>query len=161
MFGVFRKNKIVNITSPISGVAVDLKEVNDPVFSERMLGEGVAIKPSNGILVAPCDGKLVRMFPTNYAIEMEIGENINILIHIGIDTVELKGEGFTRLIKEGTFVKKGTPIIEVDLEKLKEHRKNDIVPIVVTNMYNTKVFDYKLGKVVAGETIIMKVKNSD
>ncbi|MEG0386713.1 MAG: PTS glucose transporter subunit IIA, partial [Niameybacter sp.] len=112
MFNFFNKLKGIEIISPMTGEAIDLSQVPDPVFSEKMVGDGIAIIPTENRVVAPCDGKIVQIFPTNHAIGIETTTGLDLLIHIGIDTVDLKGEGFKRLVEEGDTVKMGDPILE-------------------------------------------------
>ncbi len=101
MFKFLKKNKEIELISPMTGDIIPLEEVPDPVFSEKMMGDGIAIEPSEGKVLSPIDGKIATIFPTNHAIGLVNKEGLEILIHIGIDTVELKGEGFTRIAEEG------------------------------------------------------------
>lgn len=158
MFGFLNKLKGIELCSPLTGEAVDLSEVPDPVFAEKMVGDGVAIKPTNGKVVAPCDGKIVQIFPTNHAVGMETNTGLDLLIHIGIDTVELKGEGFKRLVEEGENVKKGQPILEVDLKRVEALGKPIISPFIITNMDQVELKEYKKGEVQAGESTVLVLK---
>lgn len=157
MFNFFKK-KGIELCAPLSGNAVQLSEVPDPVFAEKMVGDGMAIIPTSNKVLAPCDGKVVQIFPTNHAVGMEIDGGVDILIHVGIDTVELKGEGFKRLVEEGTQVKKGTPLLEIDFEKVKELGKPVITPFIVTNMDKVEIQSRNESTVTAGETVVMTVK---
>ena len=101
MLGLFfKKEKIVEFKSPVSGETVDLTEVPDQVFASKMVGDGIAFKPDQGILFAPVSGEIVQVFPTKHAIGLRTKEGLEVLIHIGIDTVEMKGEGFKSFIKK-------------------------------------------------------------
>lgn len=131
MFRLF--NKEVKIMAPVSGRCVDLSHVPDEIFSQKMIGDGVAIIPSDGLFVAPADGELTMLFPTGHAYGMKVGQHIEILVHIGIDTVELNGEGFELLAEQGQQVKAGTPIIRVDLNFLKQKGYEIITPVIVTS----------------------------
>ncbi|MCT4593040.1 MAG: PTS glucose transporter subunit IIA [Anaeromicrobium sp.] len=144
MFNFFNRNKEIVLKAPFEGKIVDIEEVSDPVFSSKMLGEGVAIKPTSNTAVAPCDGEITQIFPTNHAFGITTKEGLEILVHIGIDTVNLKGEGFKRLVEVGTNVKKGTAIIEVDLEYIKQSGKESITPVVITNMDQVERIDKNL-----------------
>lgn len=155
MLNLFRKKKTIEIMSPLTGEAISIEQVPDQVFSTRMIGDGSAVVPSNGTVVAPCDGTVVQIFPTNHAIGLETEEGIELLVHIGIDTVELKGEGFTRLLEPGTKVTKGTPIVEVDLETLDFNNKSLVTPVIITNMDKIEKIQTVTGKTLAGETQIM------
>lgn len=144
MLGLFKKNKEVVLKTPFEGEIIDISEVNDPVFSEKMLGDGAAVKPRNSTAVAPCDGKLTQIFPTKHAFGITTKEGLEILVHIGLDTVTLKGEPFKSLVEEGIQVEKGTPIIEVDFHRIKELGKDTITAIVVTNMEKVKSIEKDL-----------------
>lgn len=130
---LFKKNQGVQIHSPVSGKVVPLEEVPDPVFAEKMMGEGIAIVPTDSMIVAPFDGEIVQIPDTKHAVGMRDEEGNEVLIHIGLETVELKGEGFTPKVQPGDQVTLGQPLIEIDLEYLRENAQNMITPIVVTN----------------------------
>lgn len=111
MFGSIFNNRNNNINNqvvvkaPISGKVIDLSEVKDEVFASRMIGDGIAIDPSEGSLIAPFDGKVKQVFSTGHAVVLESEGGLSILIHIGLDTVNLKGEGFKVLVSEGQSIK--------------------------------------------------------
>ena len=160
MFGFLNKLKGIELCSPLTGEAVELSGVPDPVFAEKMVGDGIAIKPTSGTVVAPCDGKVVQIFPTNHAVGIETSTGLDLLIHIGIDTVELKGDGFKRLVEEGEPVKKGQPILEVDLKRIEELGKSIISPFIITNADEVEFKEYKMGEVQAGETVVLVLKKN-
>lgn len=139
MFG-FKKNKKVKIIRPVKGNVVEISEVPDMVFSQKMLGDGFAIIPTEGVVKAPVSGQLVQIFPTNHAFGIRTDEGLEILVHIGIDTVELNGEGFERQLEPGRYVKIGDPIIKIDLEYIQSKGKNTITPIVFTSTDRVKEF---------------------
>ncbi|MBM7661992.1 PTS system D-glucosamine-specific IIC component [Bacillus mesophilus] len=120
--------------SPLAGEILPLDEVPDQVFSERMMGDGFAVLPNAGVVVSPVDGKIVNLFPTKHAIGIESSSGREILIHVGIDTVHLKGEGFTALVEQGDMVKKGQEILKIDLEFVKKNAPSIITPIIFTNL---------------------------
>mgnify|MGYP000984419551 CR=1 FL=1 len=157
MFKFLKKNKEIELTSPITGDIIPLEEVSDPVFAEKMMGDGIAIEPSEGKVLSPIDGKIATIFPTNHAIGLVNKEGLEILIHIGLDTVELKGDGFIRVAEEGQNVKKGDLLMEVDLEKLKESGKPTITPIIITNMDKVDKIEKNAGKVERGNSPIFTV----
>ncbi|MBM7854865.1 glucose-specific phosphotransferase system IIA component [Desulfohalotomaculum tongense] len=134
MFNLFGKSKPLSIRAPFEGKIVDITNVSDQAFSSKMIGDGVAVKPDSNIAVAPCDGTVTQIFPTNHAFVLTTKEGLEILVHIGINTVKLKGEGFKRLIEVGSEVKKGVGIIEVDLAYIEASGKDTITPIIITNM---------------------------
>lgn len=138
MFGLF-KNKSNEISTPVNGVVVDLKEVNDPVFSEKMMGEGFAVKPSDGKIHAPIKGTIKSVLPSLHALTLEADDGLDILIHIGLDTVELNGAGFSSTIQEGQKVKSGDLLVQVDRAFLAENKKDDIVIVVFPEMKDKKI----------------------
>jgi len=120
--------------SPITGELKDITEVPDQVFSGKMMGDGFAILPEEGMIVSPVDGKIVNVFPTKHALGIESKGGREILIHVGIDTVKLQGEGFESLVKEGDQVEAGQPLLKVDLDFIKANAPSIITPIVFTNL---------------------------
>ena len=134
MFNLFRKKEKNNVIgSPVKGKAVPLKEVSDPTFAEEMLGKGAAVIPEDGKFYAPADGEIGMVFDTLHAVSMTTDFRAEILIHIGLDTVKMKGEGFTGHVKAGDHVKKGDLLLEVDLEKVKAAGYDTITPVLVCN----------------------------
>lgn len=134
MFGFLKKRKeAYTLGSPAAGKAVPLSRVNDPTFSEGMLGQGIAVIPSEGKIYAPADGEIGMVFDTLHAISMTAECGAEILIHVGLDTVKMKGDGFTSCVQAGDEVKKGDLLLEVDLEKVKAAGYDVITPILVCN----------------------------
>ena len=134
MFNLFRKKEKNNVIgSPVKGKAVPLKEVSDPTFAEEMLGKGAAVIPEDGKFYAPADGEIGMVFDTLHAVSMTTDFGAEILIHIGLDTVKMKGDGFTGHVKAGDHVKKGDLLLEVDLEKVKTAGYDTITPVLVCN----------------------------
>lgn len=121
------------ILTPIQGDIRDLSSVPDEMFSQRMMGEGISIDPSDGIVYAPCDGVVATIFKTNHAVAIAADNGAEILIHVGIDTVKMNGEGFKGIVKNGDRVKTGDPLIEFDLNLVKAKAKSHITPVVITN----------------------------
>ncbi|MDP4155440.1 MAG: glucose-specific PTS transporter subunit IIBC, partial [Bacillota bacterium] len=144
--------------SPLKGEIKAISEVPDHVFAEKMMGDGFAIIPSEGKIVSPVDGKIVNLFPTKHAIGIMSNSGREILIHVGVDTVNLKGQGFEILVEENATVKKGQPLLKVDLAYVKEHATSTISPIVFTNLADgEKVVIEKQGHVDANEAGIVKI----
>jgi glucose-specific phosphotransferase system IIA component len=156
MFGLFKPNKQA-IISPMDGDVVPLKDVPDEVFSKGLSGEGMAIVPLSSTVVAPIDGVVSRIFPTNHAFLISKKNGIEVMVHIGLDTVELKGEGFKRLVEEGAKVNFGTPIISVDLSYLKSRGKETITPILINCEKDVEINKYKIGTIREGE-LLMEIK---
>ncbi len=133
------------VHAPLTGEVTSLSEVPDQVFSEKMMGDGIAIKPSQGEVRAPFNGKIQMIFPTKHAIGLVSDSGLELLIHIGLDTVKLNGEGFTLHVEEGQEVKQGDLLINFDLDYIRNHAKSDITPIIVTQGNITNL-DFKQGE---------------
>ena len=121
----------LSVYAPLTGQAVALDQVPDPVFSGKVLGDGIAIIPSDGKILSPVDGTLVTVAETKHAFGYQTEEGTELLVHVGLETVGLQGQGFTVIAKEGAKVKKGDLIAEVDLAFLKEKGINPITPVLV------------------------------
>lgn len=144
--------------SPVKGEIKPITEVPDHVFAGKMMGDGFAIVPSEGTIVSPVDGKIVNLFPTKHAIGILSDNGREILIHVGIDTVNLKGQGFETLVEENAKIQKGQPLLKVDLDYVKEHAISTITPIVFTNLAEgEKVVLEKQGQVDLKEEGIVKI----
>lgn len=124
------------LATPVDGEIVSLDEVPDNVFSEKLLGDGFAVIPSSGKVLAPADGEVTVLFPTKHAFAITTKEGLELLIHLGIDTVNLNGEGFTAHVSQGNKVKKGDLILTLDLDFIAERVKSIISPVIITNMNN-------------------------
>ncbi|HEL2730635.1 TPA: PTS glucose transporter subunit IIA [Streptococcus suis] len=122
-----------NVFSPLSGQILPLEKVNDATFSKKMLGDGVAIIPKDGKVYAPFDGAVTSLFPTKHAIGLTSDEGVELLIHFGLETVELKGRGFVSHVSDGEKVEKGQLMLEVDVEMLVAEGYDIVTPVVVTN----------------------------
>ena len=157
LFNSILGKKEIIIGSPLSGECIPVSEVNDPTFKEELLGKGVAILPSNGRICAPSDGEIAMIFPTGHAVTMVTQEGVELLIHFGMDTVELKGKYFTVKTKEGDSVKKGDLLIEADIEEIKREGYEITTPIVVTNSNDFSDIISQTGKVEAGDPV-MKIR---
>ncbi|MCH4888768.1 PTS glucose transporter subunit IIA [Acidaminobacter sp. JC074] len=142
--GLFKKNN-VQLIPPMVGQVLKLEEVPDAVFSGKMIGDGFAIMPSDGKVYAPVYAEVVQLFPTKHAFGLKTASGLEILVHIGIDTVELKGEGFEAYIKAGDKVKAGDLLLDVDLDFLKSKEKSVITPVVFTDKSQYKDFDVTYG----------------
>lgn len=145
IFGSQQGGGIV-VFAPLEGECVPITEVNDPTFSQGMLGDGVAIKPSGGRVLAPMDGTLMVMFPTGHAASVVSDDGAEVLIHVGLDTVKLKGDHFSVRAKQGDRVKKGDLLLEFDREALAAAGYDTITPIVITNAGDYAKMDKLTGK---------------
>ena len=122
------------MTSPMKGKLLDLKEVPDALFAEKMIGDGFAVDPQEGYVVSPVAGEIAHIFETNHALAIITDSGLEVLVHIGIDTVKMEGRGFTRLAEIGQKVDNGTPLMKFDLELVRKEAKSSITEVVVTNM---------------------------
>lgn len=154
MFNLFKKNEEY-LSAPFAGEVTELKDVPDEAFAQKMLGDGFAITPEENIVKAPCAGEIVQIFSTGHAVGIKSKKGLEVLVHIGIDTVKLDGEGFTKLVKNGDQVERGTPLIEMDLEYIKEHAPSISTPVIITNIEKVKNLEIeKTGKVKAGAKVL-------
>jgi glucose PTS system EIICBA or EIICB component len=152
------EEKNEKFVAPITGEIKEITEVPDQVFSGKMMGDGFAIVPSEGTIVSPVDGKVVNVFPTKHALGLESKSGREVLIHVGIDTVKLEGKGFEALVKEGDQVEAGQPLLEVDLDYIKENAPSIMTPIVFTNLKEgQQVTVEKTGKVNRNDENIIKI----
>lgn len=146
------------IVSPATGTLVALENVPDPVFAEKMMGDGLAVDPTEGVIVAPIDAEVLQVFPTKHAIGLKTSNNTEILIHIGLETVSMKGEGFEAHVKEGDKVKKGDKLISFDLNLVREKAKSTITPVIITNTDAVgKIEKSTQAALVKGETTFLTV----
>ncbi|WP_109393431.1 N-acetylglucosamine-specific PTS transporter subunit IIBC [Proteus terrae] len=149
---------LLEMIAPFDGEVVALKDVPDEAFSSGVVGDGIAIKPTSNIVMAPATGTVVKIFDTNHAFCIETDNGVEIIVHMGIDTVALGGKGFKRLVEEGADVKVGQPILELDLEYLNANAKSMISPIIVSNIDDfDKIAEQVAGVVVGNKTVIYNV----
>ena len=146
--------KTITISSPLNGVVADLSTVPDEAFSQKMMGDGVAVTPTDSFVYAPEDGEVEFVFDTKHAIGFKTDSGISLLLHMGIDTVKLEGKGFETLVKAGQKVKRGTPMLKMDLAYLKENAPSMVSPILCTDLEeNVKIRLLKEGNVKMGEAL--------
>ena len=142
---------------PIQGNIIPLSEVPDDVFAQGMMGPGFAILPTGNVLHSPVDGRVVSVFPTKHAIGIETDTGIEILIHVGLDTVKLKGEGFETLVEQGQLVQRGDALLKLDLEFLSANAPSIATPVIFTNLTDQKVTVMKDGFQEQGTDSILRV----
>lgn len=153
--GIFKlfKNKEDNtnssnqILSPTNGEILELSEVPDEVFSQKILGDGFAIKSNDGVIVSPVDGTVEMVYNTKHAVGLKTNDNKEILIHLGIDTVKLEGKGFKVFVESGQKIKAGDKLIEMDVDFIKKNAKSDISPVVFTNLDENEQVSISKGEV--------------
>jgi len=153
MFG-FLKRKIREVYAPVDGEILSLSKVNDEVFSQNMLGDGVAISPISSSFTAPIDGVISKIFPTNHAYSIKSSKDLEVMVHIGLDTVSLDGKGFRRIAKEGDEVRVGDVIIEADLAYISSCGKDTITPIIFLENSDIKKIDKNFSIVKSGDKIM-------
>lgn len=129
MFHFFKK-KSIEIYSPVKGEVIELAEVNDPVFSQKMMGEGFAVVPSDSIVYSPVAGTIKSIFPTNHAISIHSSHGLDVLLHVGIDTVALKGKGLYPKVTVGQKVSIDDELLTMDVQYLKEQEKENTIIVV-------------------------------
>ncbi|MFX3617696.1 MAG: beta-glucoside-specific PTS transporter subunit IIABC [Sporolactobacillus sp.] len=149
-------NKPEELQSPETGTLLALKDVSDSVFSSESMGKGIAIEPSEGVLKAPAAGKITVVFPTGHAIGMNTADGAELLMHIGMDTVQLNGKGFTTLVKQGETVSTGQPLVRFDIDAIKKAGYSVTTPIVITNSRNYHTVEpvSATGTVTASQTLL-------
>ena len=162
MLNFFRKKEKKTeetLVSPINGKVVDIEQVPDPVFSQKLMGDGIAIEPVDGEVVSPVNGEIIQFFHTKHAIGIRSETGLELLIHIGLETVALNGEGFTGHVREGDKVKAGDSLITFDHAFIKEKAASTITPIIITNgdIIETNEKKY-MDDAKQGKTEIMYVK---
>ena len=158
-FDIFKKKEktIVTIYSPINGKVIELKDVPDEAFAQKMVGDGCAIEPDKGVICSPIDGQLMNIFPTSHAIIFETIDGLEMIVHFGIDTVKLEGKGFQKLREPGS-IKIGDEIVKYDLDDIKDGVPSTRSPIIINNMEKVeKIEVLSLGKIVKIGEPIMKV----
>ncbi|MNW52070.1 Glucose-specific phosphotransferase enzyme IIA component [compost metagenome] len=162
MFSKWRKKSknepIVEISAPVTGNSVALALVPDEAFAGGHMGQGVAIEPTEGRLLAPFDGKVIHVIKSNHAIMLEHASGLQFLFHIGINTVDLKGEGFISHVTVGDSVKKGQLLIEFDIDKIQSKGYSVVTPIIVTNMEEVATgLESIKGPVHAGDDAVLNI----
>jgi PTS system glucose-specific IIA component len=144
----------MRVLAPISGRAVPLAEVPDEVFAEGMAGQGCAVVPeASGEAVAPVAGLLVKLFEGGHAFGIAADNGIEMIVHLGLDTIELRGKGFERIATEGDRVEAGQPIVRFDLEEIRAGDYDPVTPVLVTNPEDHPVIGLRTGEVQAGEPL--------
>ncbi|WP_270940041.1 PTS sugar transporter subunit IIA [Romboutsia lituseburensis] len=153
IFNMFKKKKqeekgIIALTN---GELLEITEVPDEVFSNKIMGDGFAIKSTDGIIVSPVDGTVEMVFDTKHAVGLKADNGLEILIHLGVDTVNLKGEGFEVFVNAGDKVSAGDKLIKMDVDFIQKNAKSDISPVIFTNLEENQSVKVITGKVVAKE----------
>ncbi len=148
MYNIVKKEQIVPLTN---GELVNISQVPDEVFSSKMMGDGFAMKTSDGIIVSPVEGTIVTVFPTKHAVTINSVDGREVLIHLGVDTVSLKGEGFETFVEENQKVKVGDKLVKMDVEFIEKNAKSSMPIVVFTNLSEGESVKLVEGTVKAGE----------
>ncbi|MDE5412390.1 glucose-specific PTS transporter subunit IIBC [Alkalihalobacterium chitinilyticum] len=150
----------LQVATPIKGKLLPITEVPDKVFAEKMMGDGFAIAPTEGLVVSPVAGKIINVFPTKHAIGILAHTGHEILIHIGIDTVQMNGEGFEVFVSEGDEIEQGQKLVTMDLALIEQKASSTITPIVFTNLKENEIISLQeKAAVELGETGLVSIKN--
>lgn len=153
---LFSKN-LDALCAPVAGKAVPVSQVPDPTFAEELLGKGIAVEPSEGKVYAPCDATVDMMFDTGHAVSLIADFGAEVLIHVGLETVSLKGKHFTIHAKNGQKVKKGDLLIEFDLDAIKAEGFNTITPMLVCNSGDYATFNTSVDKTVTNADVVIEL----
>ena len=160
MLSFLKRNKNYKIQAVVDGSSIDIEKVNDSTFSQKIMGDGIAIIPDNGVVVAPCDGKITVLPESKHAFGILSDDGVEVLVHIGVDTVDLKGQGFENKVSQGSIVKQGDPIITFERETLISQGIDCTTMVIILNQ--SEFSDIKCmtgGAVVAGKnTVIEDIK---
>lgn len=154
-FDKLADRKKEEICAPVTGRIIDITEVSDPTFSEKILGDGMAVIPADGKFYAPCDGTLESLYPTGHAYSIKAETGAELLVHIGIDTVKLKGQFFTIHAVQGQKVKKGDLLIEADIDKIVEAGYDVTTPVIIMNTSDYKKIQKMNGDVTESQTLMI------
>lgn len=156
---LFQKKK-KTLVAVADGVAIPLSEVPDEAFASGMLGVGFAVKPSEGTVCAPIDGIVESISDTRHAYTLLSADGLDVLVHVGIDTVEMKGEGFLPMVRVGDRVKAGDVLMRADLDLIQTHGFKTVIPVLVTNPEKLTVTDTVYGKTLGGQTDVLHYRLS-
>lgn len=151
MFGLFKKSETLN--APVGGNVISITEVKDEVFSQKMMGDGFAVVPKDNIIYSPADATVVQAFKTKHAVVLRTDLGIELLIHVGLDTVELKGEGLTIHVEDGQKVSAGEALITANFDYIKEQGKETDVIVVLMNPDKISSFETEYGDTAANEPV--------
>lgn len=154
MFNFLKKNKNkIDLHAIVNGEVIDITTVNDPVFAEKMMGDGFAMKPKDGVIYSPVNAKVKMIAPTKHAIGLIMDNGIEILLHLGIDTVELDGKPFEVHVSNGDTVTNDTPLITMDLAQLEEANKDNSIMVIFTKPDTVKSFHVNYTDATCHDTI--------
>ena len=152
-------SKTIEVKAPISGKYVAIENIPDPVFAQKMMGEGFGIEPTEGVVVSPIKGEIVNVFPTKHAIGIKADNGLEVLIHVGLETVAMNGEGFETKVAVGDKVDVGEPLLNFDIALIQEKASSIISPVIITNSDIISNFEISsVTDVVKGETTVLNIE---
>src|ERR687898_1655132 len=151
----------LRIIAPLAGILVPLDQVPDPVFAQKMVGDGISLDPVSNELLAPVSGTVTQLHNAHHALTITTPEGIEVLVHIGLDTVMLRGDGFTPRVKIGDKVKVGQPVIGFDADKVARNARSLLTEIVIANLERVERMTPQTGMVEAGRSVIMELTLKD
>ncbi|MCL2843540.1 MAG: PTS glucose transporter subunit IIA [Oscillospiraceae bacterium] len=152
-----KKETVIQIFAPMSGTVVAMAQVDDPIFSQEMLGKGVAIRPTDGRVTSPVTGTVSQMFDTGHAVALTSDDGVEILIHVGLDTVTLKGVHYTAYAKQGDKVSIGDILIECDLDAISASGFDTITPVAICNSDDFASFHMPTGNLICAGDEMMRL----
>lgn len=149
---------VLKLPAVVDGEIIPIEEIEDPIFADKIIGEGFGIRPTGKTIYSPVNGKVEQIASTKHAIYLSTSNNIKLLIHIGLDTIELKGKGFTSNIKKDMIVQRGDKLVEIDPKFIMEEGYNPVVAVVLLNrLNNSEVSVYLTKEAIGNETIAFKI----
>lgn len=152
-------SKKIEIFAPLSGEIINIEDVPDVVFSKKIVGDGIAIKPSGSKIISPINGTIGKILDSKHAFSILSDDGVELFVHFGIDTIKLKGEGFKKVAEDNQKVKIGDTIILFDLNILEKKARSILTPVVISNMEKFRKIEKSSGSIIAGETVIMSLYN--
>ncbi len=152
------KASTLGLVAPLSGYLVPIEQVPDPVFAQKLVGDGISVDPTTTLLIAPCNGEIMHIHPAGHALTIKSPEGVEVMMHIGLDTVKLRGEGFTTKVKVGDKVSPGDELIEFEADLVAQKARSLLTQIVITNSDLLTSVSYTAGKVTAGDTVILELE---
>ncbi|QCI16332.1 PTS glucose transporter subunit IIA [Buchnera aphidicola (Aphis craccivora)] len=152
-------SKKIEIFAPLSGEIINIEDVPDVVFSKKIVGDGIAIKPSGSKIISPINGTIGKILDSKHAFSILSDDGVELFVHFGIDTIKLKGEGFKKIAEDNQKVKIGDTIILFDLNILEKKARSILTPVVISNMEKFRKIEKSSGSIIAGETVIMSLYN--
>lgn len=161
LFDRFKKEVDQSVYSPIEGMCVDISNVKDEVFSKMMMGDGIGVIPKDNVVYSPCDGELTMVFPTKHAFGITMNDGVEVLVHIGMDTVNLNGVGFKSFKNKGDKVKHGDKIIEFDENYLSREDLDMTTMVIITNTNNHKFDKIGIDKEVNKEVKVLVIEDTE